>query len=138
MYSDLMRASRKKMSAEQIGGVEARKPGEVSPCRPSSTDDCHALSVSRIPRDWLFDRDSVVRQVAPRQRRIPPNDLPRLERRAKHTVCAVGFGYQKQSGRFLVQPMDDPLSPFFGSLGKWPAPPLEGVHQRARPVAWRR
>src|SRR5690349_12540352 len=57
MYSDLMRASRKEMSPKQIGGVEAREPSEVSPRRPSTTDDCHALSVSRIACNRLFDCD---------------------------------------------------------------------------------
>src|SRR5215213_9628673 len=103
MYSDLMRASREEMSAKQIGGVEARKPGEVCPGRPSCTDDCHALSVSRIPSDRFFDRHSVLRQMPPRQRRIPPRYLSRLKRRAEHAMRAIRLGDQQEPRGLLIQ-----------------------------------
>ena len=51
MYPDLMCAPRKEMRPQQIRGVEAREPREICPRRPSGTDDCHALSVSRIASD---------------------------------------------------------------------------------------
>ena len=58
MNTDLMRASRIEMRPEQIGGIEAREPGQIRPGRPSSTDDCHALSVSRVAGDRTLDRNA--------------------------------------------------------------------------------
>jgi hypothetical protein len=55
MYPDLMRASREEMCSQEIRGIEARKPREIRPRRPSSTDDCHPLSVSRIAGDRPLD-----------------------------------------------------------------------------------
>src|SRR6185437_6831431 len=55
MHADLVRTSRVEMRAQQIRGIEASKPCEISSCRPSATDDCHALSVSRIPGDRPLD-----------------------------------------------------------------------------------
>jgi hypothetical protein len=56
MYPDLMRASRMEMRSQEIRGVEARKPSEIRPRRPSTTDDCHPLSVSWIAGDGPLDR----------------------------------------------------------------------------------
>ena len=78
VYSDLMRASRKEVSPKQISGIETREPCEIRPRRPSSTDDCHALSVSRIAGDRLFDGHPFFGDMTPGERGVSPNDLPRL------------------------------------------------------------
>src|SRR5215831_6287150 len=67
MYSDLVCAPGKQVRPQQVPGVEAREPREVRPRRPSATDDCHALSVSRISSDRPIDRDPLVSQVSPAQ-----------------------------------------------------------------------
>src|SRR2546430_2065178 len=78
MDTNLMCAPSVQVRAQQVSRIEARQPGEVRPRRPSSTDDRHALSVSRIASDRLVDSDSVFGDVAPRQRRVATYDAPRL------------------------------------------------------------
>ena len=50
VHPDLMCASRMEMRPQQVDGIEARKPSQICPSRPTSIDDCHARSVSRISR----------------------------------------------------------------------------------------
>ena len=94
MHADLMRAPGVQVRPQQVHGIEAREPHEVRSCRPSGTDDRHALSVSRVARDRLVDRDPVAVEVSPAQRRVPPDDLappasPRRARRCARSVLAT-------------------------------------------------
>ena len=82
VHADLVCAPGVQVRPQQVSGIEARQPGEVRPRRPSSTDDRHARSVSRVTSDRLVDREAILTHVPPCERCIATNDAPRLELRA--------------------------------------------------------
>src|SRR5436190_27662 len=110
MYPDLMRATGVEMGAQQVHRIEAGEPHEVRSCRSSRIDDRHTLSVSRVACDRLVHRHAVGVEVAPAQRRVPPDDLPTAHRRAEHVVRAVALRHEQESGRLLVEPGHDALA----------------------------
>ena len=65
VHPDLMCASRMEMRPQQVDGIEARKPSQICPSRPTSIDDCHACSVSWISRYGPVDREAILSQVSP-------------------------------------------------------------------------
>ncbi len=95
MYPDLMRAPGVQLGAQQVHGIEARQPSEVSPGRPPSTDDCHALSVSRIPSYWSVDSDPVMGEMSPAQCGVSAGDPAGLQRRAESAMRSVRFGHEE-------------------------------------------
>src|SRR6266567_6268077 len=103
MHTNLVRASREEMRPQEIDGFEAREPGQICPCRPSTTDDRHARSVSWIAADRPLDRQAILSQVPPRQHGVPPGDLARLEGRTQDPVCPVRLGDEQESRRLLVE-----------------------------------
>src|SRR5205085_11161358 len=109
MHANLMRAPGVEVRPQQIGGIEARQPGEVRPRRPSHTDDCHPLSVSRVTSDRLLDRDALLAQVPPGERRIATNDASRLKLRSKHAKRSVRLRDEQQARSLLIQPVDQSL-----------------------------
>src|SRR6185437_244313 len=107
VHPDLVRAPGVQMRPREIGGVEACEPDEISPRRPSSTDDRHALSVSRISGNWSLDREPILPQMSPREDRVPPTDAPRGQCRTEGAVRPVSLGHEQQTGCFFVQSVDD-------------------------------
>src|SRR6188768_1925017 len=74
MYANLVCPAGVEMSAQEVHGVEPREPHEIRSRRSPCTDDCHALSVSRIPGDRLIHRKALVVQVAPGERGVAAHD----------------------------------------------------------------
>src|SRR5690348_15733608 len=112
VHANLMRAPGMEVRPQQISRVEARQPGEVRPRRPSLTDDRHALSVSRVARDRLLDREAILVEVPPRKRRIATDDAPCLELSAQYAMRPIALRDEEQAGCLLVQPMNDSLTSF--------------------------
>src|SRR5947208_12505497 len=112
MDTNLMCAPGVQVRAQQVSRIEARQPGEVRPRRPSSTDDRHALSVSRIASDRLVDGDAVFGDVAPRQRRVATYDTPRLQLGPRHANRTIRLGHGQQAGRRLLPRADAALASF--------------------------
>ena len=132
---DLMRPAGMKTSAQEIGAGEARKPEKIRPCVLPCTDDRHALSVSRVARDWLVHRESIGSKVAPGHRRVPPSDTPRRDCRAQSAVGELGASYDQQPGSILVEPMDQP-SALWGAPGsQLSSAPDKGIYEGSGPVA---
>ena len=78
MHSDLVGAPSVQVRAQQVRGVEAGQPIEIRPCRSSTIDDCHTLSVSRIAGDRLLDGQPVAADMSPGERSVAAGDRPAL------------------------------------------------------------
>src|ERR1700712_2739609 len=68
MYADLMRATGVEVRTQQVNRLEPGQSHEIRLRRSSGSDDCHALSVSRIAGDRLVDGQTVAGDVSPRER----------------------------------------------------------------------
>src|SRR5665213_3501318 len=56
VHSYLVSPSGIQMCPQQVSTGKARKAAKIRACVLPSTDDCHALPVSGIARDWLVHR----------------------------------------------------------------------------------
>lgn len=135
--ANLMRATRVQVCAQKIRRVEPGEPHEVSPCSSSSTDDCHALSVSRVTCDGTVDRQSILIEMSPGENRIPADDAPRRERGAEGAMRAIGLGDEQETRGVFVEPMNQSLAPGAAAFSERAAPSFERVDQRSCPVAGR-
>lgn len=138
MHPDLMRPSGVQVSAKQVGAREARKPAKIRACVLPRTDDCHALPVSWVARDWLVHGQSIGSEMAPGHHGVAPYYAPCGDRRTEPLVRNVAFGNDQESRGLLVQPMHQPRPFRPAALGEVAATPHEGIDQSSGPVTWSR
>ena len=72
MNANLVGPSRVQMRTQQVSRSEAGEADKVRSRLPSTTDDCHPLSVSRVASKRFFDGKSIGGKVPPDHDRIPP------------------------------------------------------------------
>src|SRR5688500_6664763 len=71
MNANLMGPPRVQMRTQQVSRSEAGKADKVRSRLPSTTDDCHPLSVSRVASKRFFDGKSVGGEVPPDHDCVP-------------------------------------------------------------------
>ena len=129
----------KQVRPQQIRGVEAREPGEIRPRRPSSTDDCHALSVSRIARDRPLDREPLLREVSPATEPAYRRVIVRACSAAPSARWARSvFATSSRPDVSLSSRWTIPSRPSSAPSDSGAAAPLERVYEGSRPISWRR
>ena len=118
MYADLMRAPGVQVRAQQVDRLEPRQSHEIRLRRSSGSDDCHALSVSRIARDRLVDGERDRRRCVPtRARHIAVRCAAPRDRRAELAQCARSVFATSSSPdvslsrRWTIPARSSPLSP---------------------------
>ena len=136
--TNLMRTTRVQVCAQQIRRVEPSEPHEVRPCSSPSTDDRHALSVSRVTRDGTIDRQAILIDVSPGENRVPADDSPSGECGTKGPMRAIGLGDEQQSRRVLVEPVDQTLASGTAAFRERTASTFERVDESASPMTGRR
>src|SRR5437868_4758065 len=135
MNADLVSPSGMEMGTKKVPRIEPSKACDVGLGRPTFIDDCHALPVSWIASYRLVDCEVIGRQVTPGHDSIAPGHPPGSNRAAQKPMSPVGFSHDKESGRFLIQPVDHPRPVRLAFLRQRSAPAHEGVHQSAAPVS---
>src|SRR4051812_46132136 len=108
MYADLMRATGVEVRTQQVDRLEPRQSHEIRLRRSSCSDDCHALSVSRIAGQRLVDGETVDVDVPPRERGVAAHDAACREISTELAGRRVRLGDEEETGGFLVQTMNDP------------------------------
>jgi len=134
--TNLMGTPGMQMRTQQVSRSEAGETDKVSLRLPAVTDDCHALSVSRITREGLFDRESVTVDMSPDHHCIPANDATGCYCRAQYPVSPFRPRHDDESGSFLVQPVHDARTLRRRTWRELASPAKERVDESARPVAW--
>src|SRR5260370_35058839 len=99
MHTDLMCASRAQAHAQQIGMRESRDECGVRDGVSPPLCDGHALAFFGMTRDWRFDVDGTLAEVAPDQRRMHALHLAPLERAGAPPVRHVALPRDEQTGR---------------------------------------
>src|SRR6266480_5176962 len=74
MNADLVSPSGMEMGTKKSPRIEPSKAYEVGLGRPTLIDDCHALPVSRITRNWLLDCERIRSEVTPGHDGIAAHD----------------------------------------------------------------
>src|SRR5215217_2238010 len=106
MNSNLMGSPRVQMRTQQVSRSKAGKTHEVRLCLPAVIDDCHALSVSRISRERLFDGEEVIIEMPPDHYCVASFHPPRSDCRAQNSVGSLRLRDDQKSRSFLVQPVN--------------------------------
>ncbi len=135
---DLVRAAGLQLGAQKVGCPPPLQALEVGDGTATALDHRHALAVGRMPRKGGVHRESLLRQVAPRDGQVAAADTTLAQRVRQPSVSLVVLGDQQQPRRILVQAVHDPRA-------QHPADSREVIHlveqrvyQSTRAVAGRR
>ena len=96
VHADLMRASCVQRCSQKIEAVEARESNEGRLRRLATLDDCHALPVSRIPRNGFVDNQRLYSQMTARKDGISPSHASLSDRFREDSMSPVVLRHEKQ------------------------------------------
>jgi hypothetical protein len=107
VHADLVRASCVQCCSQKVEAVEARESNEGRLRRLATLDDCHALPVSRIPRNGFVDGQRLHSQMTAREDGVSPSHAPLSDRFREDSMSPVVLRDEQQPRRLLVQPVHE-------------------------------
>lgn len=134
MDPDLMSSTGFELGGQQIRGTKPLQTAEMGYCTLPILHYSHPPAICRVPGDWTLDAKLVLCKAAPGERKVTPADFSHAERVGEPTMRFIVLSDNEESGRILIQAMNDSGSQDSSDTRQVVDRVKEGVNHRTPPM----